>query len=196
MAPTFLAGDFILSSQVAYKLQMPWSSEVYFKAPPAAGDLIIFQFSSKKAGDKSMAQYLKRIIGEPGDEIEIQNGKVILNAKPCRYEKSMAAFMAAESALEVFTETCEKGPSRDVIFNLEKNGPQLASYPKQKVPDNEVYVLSDNRSVLDDSRTLGTLPIDQIASKASLIWMSYGSTQDFISGPNRFRWNRILTKPR
>ena len=194
MAPTLLAGDFILSSQIAYNMQMPWSNEVYSKTKPAAGDLIVFQFSTKKAGEKAMAQYLKRIIAIGGDEIEIQQGKVILNGKPCQYEKSETVSLA--SSVQIFTETCGSDAPHDVIFRAEKDAKPLESYPKQKVPENEVYVLGDNRSVSEDSRTLGSLSIDQIASKVSFIWLSYGSTQDFISGANHIRWNRILTKPR
>ncbi|MBC7466892.1 MAG: signal peptidase I [Bdellovibrio sp.] len=194
MAPTLLAGDFILASQMAYNMQMPWSNDVYFKSKPVAGDLVVFQFSSNKAGEKSMAQYLKRVVAIAGDEIEIQHGKIVLNGKPCQYDKSETKVLNA--SVQVFNEICGNGPSREVIFSTESEAKNLASYAKEKVPENEIYVVGDNRSVSEDSRTLGSLPIDQIASKVSFIWLSYGSTQDFISGPNQIRWNRILTKPR
>lgn len=193
MAPTFLAGDYILSSQVAYRTQLPWSKEVYNKSNPEAGDLVVLQFSAKKAAAKSMAQYLKRVVAVAGDEIEIQQGKIVLNGKPCTYEKSEIKLY--DESIPVFAETCG-GIRHDVIFGTEKDQKPLESYPAQKVPPNEVYVLGDNRSMGDDSRSFGTIQNDQIASKVSFIWLSYGSTQDFISGPNHIRWNRILTKPR
>lgn len=193
MTPTLLAGDFILSSQTAYRTQLPFSDQVYSRSSPARGDLIVFQFSPKKAAAKSMAQYLKRVVGTEGDEIEIVEGRLILNGKPCGYEPITIAGQAAST--QVFTETCVGMPSHQIVFKLENTNKALDSFPKETVPAGEVYVLGDNRSILDDSRTLGTLLIDQIASKVSLIWFSFGSTQDFISGPSQIRWNRILTKP-
>jgi signal peptidase I len=76
MAPNFLAGDFILSSQIAYKTQFPWSNAAYFKQSPVRNDLVILQFSPKKAAVKSMAHYLRRIVAIAGDEIEIKEGNM------------------------------------------------------------------------------------------------------------------------
>src|SRR5688572_15376675 len=87
MAPTFLAGDYVLSSQTAYRMQMPMRQETYSQTNPAVGDLVILQYSPKKAAAKSMAQYLKRVVATSGDEIEIHEGRIILNGKECIYEK-------------------------------------------------------------------------------------------------------------
>jgi signal peptidase I len=191
MAPTLLAGDFILASQIAYKTQFPWSSTIYFKQAPVRNDLVIFQFSPKKAVVKSMAQYLRRIVAVPGDEIEIKEGQIILNGRPCSYDPVTDENIQAS----VFIETCRQD-SRRVLLTPGPDGAPLKSFPKQTVPAGEFYILGDNRSMTDDSRDLGTIETDQIASKVSFIWLSYGSTQDFISGPKQIRWNRILTKPR
>ncbi|MFZ3228716.1 MAG: signal peptidase I [Pseudobdellovibrio sp.] len=187
MAPTLLDGDFILASQMAYRLQFPWSNSIYLKAEPQINDLIVFQFSVQKAASKSSAQYLKRIVAVAGDQVEIKQGHLILNGNPCEYEKKITI-----NSLDVFRETCA-GQTREVAFASDR---QMASYLPQKVPANEVYVLGDNRTMSDDSRDLGSVGVDQIAGRIGLILFSYGSTQDFISGSNQSRWNRILTKPR
>lgn len=195
MAPTFLAGDYVLASQTAYKIQWPWSQEISRQANPAVNDLVVLQFSAKKAAAKSMAQYLKRIVAVAGDQIEIRQGRIILNGKECTYEKSESKPVAAD--VQIFTETCPNGLQHEVIFDADPNSKKtLESYANLTVPENEIYVLSDNRAAADDSRNFGPVTVDQIASKAALIWFSVGSTQDFISGPNQVRWNRILTKPR
>ena len=193
MAPTFWPGDFIMSSQVAYGLRFPWSKEVYFKEFPQKNDLIVFQFSSQKAASKSASQYVKRVVAIAGDQLEMHNGHMILNGLPCEYRK-IDQTLSVDS-FQIFEENCY-GASRDVILRTQKNQSELDSMSKITVPDGEVFVLGDNRNTSDDSRNLGTVPVDQIASKVSSIWLSYGSTQDFISGPNQIRWNRILTKPR
>lgn len=193
MAPTFWPGDFIMSSQVAYGLRFPWSKDVYFKASPERNDLIVFQFSSQKAASKSASQYVKRVVALAGDELEMHNGHMILNGTACEYKKVDQTLSV--DAFEIFEENCS-GALRNVILSTQKNQSELDSMAKITIPSGEVFVLGDNRNTSDDSRNLGTVPIDQIASKVSSIWLSYGSTQDFISGPNQIRWNRILTKPR
>jgi signal peptidase I len=75
MAPTFLPGDFILGSQVAYGLRFPWSRSTWFKSTPKKGDLIVCFFQSKPG-----VPYIKRITGIEGDEIETAHGKLKIGA--------------------------------------------------------------------------------------------------------------------
>src|SRR3989338_550923 len=194
MAPTFWPGDFIVSSQIAYGLRLPLSNTSYFQSTPKTGDLVVFQFTAPQAISKVGAQYVKRIVALGGDEIEIQNGHMILNGKPCSYTK--VDRQLSVDTFQVFNEECD-GSAREIILSSrpDKQG-ALSTFARMKVPLNEVFVLGENRDTSDDSRDLGTVPVDQIASKVSSIWLSYGSTQDFISGSNVIRWNRILTKPR
>ncbi len=193
MAPTFWPGDFIMSSQVAYGLHFPWNKDSYFVASPQRNDLIVFQFSAPRAAAKSALQYVKRVVAVAGDELEMRQGHLILNGVPCTYTKRLQQLSV--EAFQIFEEDCAN-LKRDVILSTQKDQSELDSITKIKIPDSEVFVLGDNRNTSDDSRNLGTVSIDQIASRVSSIWLSYGSTQDFISGPNHIRWNRILTKPR
>ncbi len=193
MAPTFWPGDFIMSSQLAYGLHFPWSAETYFKNAPERGDLIVFQFNQKKAAANASAQYVKRIVAVGGDEIEIKEGHLYLNGVPCDYRQKNQSLSL--DSFQIFEERCLDS-NRDIILSTQKNGGGLDAFKKFKVPEGEFFVLGDNRDTSDDSRNLGTIAADQIASKVNSIWLSYGSTQDFISGPNQIRWNRILTKPR
>ncbi len=193
MAPTFWPGDFILSSQLSFGLRLPWSAEAYFKSLPKAGDLIVFQFDQSKAPEKSNAHYVKRVVATGGDKIQIKNRRLIINEIPCSYTK-LERQLSNEN-FQVFEEQCQDSKREVILSTLGGNSP-LANFSLFSVPSNEVFVLGDNRDTSDDSRDLGTVRIDQITSKVTAIWLSYGSTQDFISGPNRIRWNRILTKPR
>lgn len=193
MAPTFWPGDFILSSQIAYGFRTSKESEIAFKSPAQRGDLVVFQFAEAKALEKSSAHYVKRIIAVAGDSVEIKSGRLLINDKPCVYVKSEQK-LSSES-FQIYAEDCD-GSTRDVILSASNEHGPLANFAKVTVPMGEVFVLGDNRDTSDDSRDLGSVPTVQIASKVTAIWMSFGSTQDFISGPNRIRWNRILTKPR
>ncbi len=193
MAPTFWPGDFILTSQLAYGVKIPALEKTYFKSAPARGDLVVFQFLQSKAREKSGIFFIKRIVAVAGDEIEIQNSRVTINGSPCTYTKN--AQNLSVTTFAVFEENCQ-GSQREVILSTSNGGGPLGTSSHLKVPDAEVFVLGDNRDTSDDSRDLGSVPVDQIRSKVSAIWLSYGSTQDFISGSNTIRWNRILTKPR
>jgi signal peptidase I len=125
MAPTMLPGDFILGSQVSYGLRFPWSQNVWFKATPKKGDLIVFSFKSKPS-----ISYIKRVAAVEGEEALTLNGPI-------------------------------------------------------KVGPGQVFVLSDNRDVLEDSRDLGLVSIEQIESQAKVIWFSF---------EKHVRWDRIFTK--
>ncbi len=193
MAPTFWPGDFVLASRISYGFRLPFGTDFYLGSAPARGDLVVFQFDQDKAKEKSTAQYVKRVVAVAGDEIEIKNSRLIINGMPCNY-------IAKEQKLSVetfgiFEEDCENS-KRQIILSNQSDGGPLSVFNRFKVPSGQVFVLGDNRDTSDDSRDLGTVNTDQIASKVLMIWMSYGSTQDFISGSNRVRWNRILTKPR
>lgn len=193
MAPTFWPGDFVLASRISYGLRWPSSTDFFFKSSPARGDLVVFQFDHDKAKEKSTAQYVKRVVAVAGDEIEIKNSQLIINGKPCSYEEKEQKLSV--ETFGVFEEVCGNSKRQIILSNLSDKGP-LSVFNRFKVPSGQVFVLGDNRDTSDDSRDLGSVNTDQIASKVSLIWMSYGSTQDFISGSNGVRWNRILTKPR
>ena len=151
------------------------------------------QTGNRLAAEKSTSQYVKRIVAIGGDEITMRDGYLTLNGISCKYKKKEETLSV--EAFQIFEEDC-LGSRRDIVLRSEKNQGASEAMTHFKIPENEVFVLGDNRETSDDSRNLGTVSIDQIASKVSSIWLSYGSTQDFISGPNQIRWNRILTKPR
>ncbi|MFN3697148.1 MAG: signal peptidase I [Pseudobdellovibrio sp.] len=173
MTPTLVEGDIILANKLAYQYQ---------NKKPEYGDVVVFSRPQK------MGQYfIKRVVALPGDTIAIKNGVLYLNKKPCIYEKikDLENFVVME-------ELCNQSIRRVLLATSgELKSKDLAEIT---VGSDEYYVLGDNRDTSDDSRDWGPIKFDQVASKATYVWISVGSTQDSISQEKGFRFSRFLTK--
>ncbi|RYZ76199.1 MAG: signal peptidase I, partial [Proteobacteria bacterium] len=77
MQPTLKAGDFIFSYRLAYGFRMPFAKENTSAAVPERGDLIVFSYASQPE-----TSYVKRVVGLPGDKIQIESGKLTVNDTP------------------------------------------------------------------------------------------------------------------
>ena len=172
MAPTLLAGDFIISNKLAYGIK---------EKKPARGDVIVFTRTEK------LGQYfIKRVVAGSGDVLSISAGELTINGEKCSYvsEQKIENF-------EIFNETCMNS-SRRILRALtgQLKTPDMASVT---LKDGEFFVLGDNRDASEDSRDWGPIVSDQISGKAQLIWLSVGSTQDSISQEKGLRLSRFLT---
>jgi signal peptidase I len=132
-------------------------------------DIVVFKFPEEPERD-----FIKRVIGLPGETIEVREKKVYINGSPL--EEPYAHYLQAGGESEFGEIT-----SADV---RERYGPVV-------VPPNQYFVMGDNRDNSQDSRYWGFLPRDYIKGKALIIYWSYdsGGGSQFFS---RARWNRIL----
>lgn len=181
MAPTILAGDFVLASNTSYGLKLPWNEEAYFESEPKKGDLVVYSKDAKT--------YIKRVVAVAADEVELKGNQLYVNSLNCSYEDIS---YNEDKSLSVSIEKCADF-SHTVLRSEDYR--QALSFQKIKLAPKQFFVLSDNR--LSDEKLIlfDVISSDQIISKPMLIWMSYSTTQDFISQSLGFRWNRILTKP-
>ncbi|MEM7556613.1 MAG: signal peptidase I [Cyanobacteria bacterium P01_A01_bin.84] len=125
MVPTLLTGDRLVIEKVSYRFEKP-----------SFGDIIVFQppQTLQKQGYLKDQAFIKRIIGEPGDAIAVEKGKVYRNG-------------------EVLQENYIKEPP-------------IQDFVEKKVPDNEYFVMGDNRNDSNDSRYWGSLPEENIIGRA------------------------------
>ncbi|MES2802944.1 MAG: signal peptidase I [Bdellovibrionota bacterium] len=172
MAPTLLAGDFIISNKLAYGVK---------EKKPDRGDVIVFTRAEK------LGQYfIKRVVGVPGDVVAIAAGELSVNGENCAYasEQKIENF-------EIFIETCLNSKRRILrALTGQLKTPDMAAIT---LKDGEFFVLGDNRDASEDSRDWGPISSDQVSGKAQLIWLSVGSTQDSISQEKGLRFSRFLT---
>lgn len=181
MLPGLQIGDLILVNKFAYALRWPvWHNAIIHTGTPERGDVVVLQYPVNPHAD-----FIKRIIGLPGDRITYLNRKLYVNGKPVpvTYLSSLIEPVNSTSALtDLSKETL--GSKQFQIYTM-PSSQQNVDFSDVVVPAGEYFVMGDNRDNSDDTRYWGFVPADALIGKAFLIWMSWDSEHYSI------RWNRI-----
>jgi signal peptidase I len=183
MIPTLLIGDHIFVNKFAYGFKIPFSDlltdhPVYLvkRDPPKHGDIIVFMYPK----DESF-YYIKRVIGVPGDVVEIKNKVVYINHKlvprePVKPEVAEKVFKSLDdpkytpASLDVFNEHLDTATH---LMMLDKNSFMGESHGPVTVPDESLFVMGDNRDFSNDSRFWGFVPMRNVKGRAFVIWLSF-----------------------
>ena len=171
MMPTLLIGDFILVNKFAYGLRLPISNEkVIATGEPVRGDVVAFRPPQHPDQD-----WIKRVIGLPGDTIAYRDDTVYVNGTPLQYAgrgryEGKGQGMDATGA-RLMTEALPGRPHPvlerdDRPFFIQGEG-------EWTVPPGKYFVMGDNRDNSEDSRFWGFLPEANLRGKAFLIWMNW-----------------------
>lgn len=163
MLPTLEVGDFILVNKFAYGLRLPVAgAKIVEVDDPQRGDVMVFRFP----GD-GKTNYIKRVVGVPGDRIRYQNHQLFVNG-----ERLDTDFVARLPPVEMLRE--QLGSKEHLIFrNLGRTG--YNGEGQWLVGDEEYFVMGDNRDNSNDSRYWGMVPDDLVVGKAFAIWMHWQS---------------------
>jgi signal peptidase I len=201
MIPTLLIGDHIFVNKFSYGLKVPFSDllftdpvYIWKRNPPERGDIIVFMYPK----DESF-YYIKRVVGVPGDVIEVRNKVLYVNGQqvkrdPVAPEQADPVFQSLDDPrysrnnLELFSESF--GQDNHLIM-VDKNNFLGDVYGPQTVPADSLFVMGDNRDFSNDSRFWGFVPFRNVKGKAIVIWLSL-----WISFPDSqfvFRPSRIGT---
>jgi len=204
MEPNLLVGDRIFVSKYSYgfsKHSFPFSPPIFknriFNKPPNYGDLVVFKTPSDNRTD-----YIKRLIGFPGDEIQFINGDLYLNKKKIEKTKisSNKKIFCGKSKSEVgfYEENLSKKKKYTIVYN--KIGSMINS-DKYTVPKNHYFLLGDNRDCSRDSRFLssvGYVHENNLVGKAQIIFFSNdtkkGSLLKFWNWHESIRGDRFFKK--
>lgn len=167
MVPTLLIGDHLLVSKFYYGIKVPFTGATLIPwNSPKHGDVIVFKYPKDRSID-----YIKRVIGIPGDTIRIKNKKIFINDKPI--EDPHAHFM---------TKTILNGS----VSPRDNFGPIT-------VPANKVFAMGDNRDNSSDGRFWGFVNQKDIRGKAFILYWSWDIDTSLLS-LERFtsiRWSRL-----
>ena len=183
LEPTLQIGDFILVNKYDYGVRLPVvHKKLINNQQPQRGDIMVFRYPANPSVD-----FIKRVIGLPGDHISYINKELTINGKKIpqvfkqnaiEYDESNVGSNVQEKQEDLF------GVKHEIFINPNRPG---ADYKDIIVPPNMYFVMGDNRDDSQDSRYWGFVPDKNIVGRAKLIWLSWDS------GKTNLRWSRIGT---
>lgn len=179
MMPTLLAGDYILVNKFTYGLRVPILNSTFVNIKqPARGDVAVFHYPPDPSID-----YIKRVIGLPGDKVSYQNKRLSINGKQLalqdvgQYEYVMSGLniMAATQYREQLDTVQHAILIHDVQGNYDADaiGAKFANNEEITVPAGHYLAMGDNRDNSSDSRVWGFVPEKNLVGKAFFIWMNF-----------------------
>ncbi len=166
MVPTLMAGDFIFAYKLPYGVPIPFSGRKLAVRPPDRGDVVVF----RPPGNES-THYIKRVVGLPGEKIEIRRKRLYINDVEAAYEALDEMQIADLPGHEYFSIYRERFPgSTHLVMN--RNEDDAGFFGPIIVPPGHIFVLGDNRDSSDDSRIWGSVPIKNLEGEVLLVWLS------------------------
>ena len=185
MIPTLLVGDLILVNKFHYGLRVPvLNTKITEGEKPQRGDVMVFRYPPKPSLD-----YIKRVVGLPGDTVAYLNKRLTINGKPIETQ-SVPEFFDEDSMryFKQYQETLGAQPHR--LLNDDDRPafiPGVEKFPDFEacrytiegvtctVPEGQYFMMGDNRDNSMDSRYWGFVPEKNIVGKAFFVWMNFGS---------------------
>lgn len=203
MMPTLLVGDYIFVNKFAYgysKYSLPFSPNLFSGrvlefGKPTRGDIIVFRLPQQPDVD-----YIKRLIGVPGDKVQVTNGVLFVNGKavPKVQDGTFTSDYALDPGtnLPLYRETLDTGVTYETLDHQQNaRGDNTQEFV---VPEGHYFFMGDNRDNSLDSRFPegpGMVPAENIVGRASVIFFSLGNDTSFREiwkWPANMRWDRIF----
>ena len=184
MYPTLMIGDRIIADRIAYDLKLPFTDIVLqHLADPKRGDIVTF--ASPVDGER----LVKRLIGVPGDSVELRDEILYLNGVPASYESASGAVATRlspdYSGQQIVLEEKTADSHRPITLMPERHG-VLRSFGPMQVPQGQYLMLGDNRDNSQDSRYIGFVKRELITGRVGRVAFSLDTNHYYIPRMERF----------
>jgi signal peptidase I len=205
MVPTLLVGDYLFVSKFSYgysRYSLPLAPDLFqgriFGRYPDRGDVVVFKFPRDNETD-----YIKRVIGLPGDRIQMKAGQLYINGTEVPRVTAGDYLVSDEGRAPVlakmYRETLPNGQTHDILKMTDEGFPN--DTPEYKVPEGYIFCMGDNRDNSLDSRFMtgngvGFVPFENLVGKAQFLFFSIDAKYpwwEVWEWPFEIRWSRILT---
>ncbi|WP_315919536.1 signal peptidase I [Mesorhizobium sp. SP-1A] len=200
MRPTLLEGDYLFVTKWAYgysRYSLPFGPDIFsgriWSAEPKRGDVVVFKFPPNPSID-----YIKRVVGLPGDRIQMKDGQLFINGTGVPREKvgqiDNPDITEVDRPVDVYRETLPNGVSYDTL-DLTPNG--IGDNTREfVVPEGHYFMMGDNRDNSSDSRfSVGYVPFENLVGRANVIFFSIAggaSPLEIWKWPTDMRPSRLL----
>lgn len=200
MRPTLLEGDYLFVTKWAYgysRYSLPFGPNLFsgriWGSQPERGDVVVFKFPPNPSMD-----YIKRVVGLPGDRIQMRDGVLHINGEAVPREKigqiDNPDITEVDHPVDVYRETLPNG----VSYNTLDLTPNSISDDTREftVPEDHYFMMGDNRDNSADSRVFGFVPDDNLVGRANIIFFSISegaSPLEIWKWPSAMRPSRIFS---
>ncbi|MDR3443390.1 MAG: signal peptidase I [Legionella sp.] len=177
LEPTLLVGDFVAVNKFAYGLRAPvLEKKIIPIANPKTGEVAVFRWPPDPAYD-----YIKRVIGVPGDKISYHNKVLTINGQEAK--QTFIGYTTDESSGKPVSQYKEnlKGVEHDIFIRTDMPAVDFDVV----VPEGNYFMMGDNRDDSADSRFWGFVPDSYFRGKAFMVWLSWNGKTDSL------RWSKI-----
>jgi signal peptidase I len=199
MKPTLLVGDYLFISKFSYgysRFSFPFAPRLFsgrlLFSPPHRGDVVVFHYKD--------TDYIKRLIGLPGDRVQVKRGLLFVNGEVVARRKIEPfpddGHFGHRRKIRRFRETLPGGPSYETLDLLDGPGDNTRLYV---VPDGHYFMMGDNRDNSSDSRffsPIGFVPEENLIGKALFLYYSHasgGRGGGWASMFRNVRWGRVFS---
>lgn len=200
MRPTLLEGDYLFVTKWAYgysHFSLPFSPDLFsgriFGSDPKRGDVVVFKYPPDTSLD-----YIKRVVGLPGDRIQMRAGVLYINGEAVKREKvgqiDNPDITEVSRPVDVYRETLPNGVSYDTL-DITPNS-QADDTREFLVPEGNFFMMGDNRDNSADSRFWGFVPAENLVGRANIIFFSIADKSSPLAlwnWPSDVRFSRLLT---